>query len=248
MSEWCVISDAKATVSTGPLVIVDKLSPEPDVPGPQSTAPGRLTDSMLSDAAVLDNTIVSGASVSRGKFSSPAQGVVVVSQDPVATLTLWLPGQDSNDQDNNFSSKSKDSLLVELVSSDLPAPQPPSTDPEPSRLTPPTNEIIIPVTAEMTLDDFNQIDFKQMGDELAQMPVNAAVTPQDGTNDVQPVIRSKIQFSKGVDGSQTLSYEEDVVKPQEVKSGIRGCGMNWLKRKQEPRPRGLHSVFLDLLR
>ncbi|KAG7226279.1 hypothetical protein INR49_003030 [Caranx melampygus] len=240
--------DAKATVSTGLLVIVDKLSPEPDVSGPQSTTPVHLTNSMLSGAAVLDNTIVSGTSLSRGKFSSPPQGVVVVSQDPVGTLTLWLPGQvQDTDQGNNIGSKSEDSLPVELAV-DLPVPQPPSTDQESSHLNPPTNEIIIPVTAVMTLDDLNQIDFKQMGDELAQMPVNAAVTPQDGTNGVLPVIRSKIQFSKGLDGSQTLSYEEDVIKPQEVKGGIRRCGMNLLKRKEEPRPRGLHSVFLDLLR
>lgn len=225
------------------------MSPEPDVSGPKATTPVPLTHSLLSDAAVLDGAVVAETSMSGGRFAPPPQGVVVVSQDPVATLTLWLPGQvQDTEQASTIGSESKDSLTVELGSKDLPVSETLSTDQESSHLNPPTDEITVPVIAEMTQDDFNRIDFKQMGDELPQMPVNAAVIPQKGTNDVLPVIRSKIQFSKGLDGSQTLSYEEDVIKQQES-SGIRRCGMNWLnKRKQELRPRGLHSFFLDLLR
>ncbi|XP_023255671.1 zona pellucida sperm-binding protein 3-like [Seriola lalandi dorsalis] len=221
--------EAKATVSTGPLVILDKMISEPAVSGPQETTPVPLTDSMLSDAAVSDETIVSGTSVSRSKFSSPPQGVVVVSQDPVARLTLWLPGQvQDTEHSSNIGSESEDSLTVvlkasDVVSTDLSVP---STDQE-SHLNPPTNKINFPLPAEMTVNDLNQIDFNQTGEDLAQMQVDAAAMSQEETTDVQPIIRSKIQFSKGMDGSQTLSYEEEVVKP---------------------RQKGLHLIFLDLLR
>uniref|UniRef100_A0A3B4UGE7 ZP-C domain-containing protein n=1 Tax=Seriola dumerili TaxID=41447 RepID=A0A3B4UGE7_SERDU len=223
------VISAKATVSTGPLVIVDKMVSEPAISGPQETTPVPLTDSMLSDAAVSDDTIVSGTSVSRSKFSSPPQGVVVVSQDPVARLTLWLPGQvQDTEHSNNIGSESEDSLTVvlkanDVVSNDLSVP---STDQE-SHLNPPTNKINFPLPAEMTVNDLNQIDFNQTGEDLAQMQVDAVAMSQEGTTDVQPIIRSKIQFSKGMDGSQTLSYEEEVVKP---------------------RQKGLHLIFLDLLR
>ncbi|XP_040916933.1 zona pellucida protein C [Toxotes jaculatrix] len=297
--------DAKTTVSTGPLVIVDKdieMSSKPDVSEPQETTPAPVTDPMLSDAAVMEDTIISGASVSRSKSSSPPQGVVVVSQDPVARLTLWLPGQAlDTDQSNGIRFRSEDCLKEsDLVSNDLPVPQPSTTDQE-SHLNPPTNEIEgqhinevksdaslwdlnfltlvdgwpilpqpdkaavveesprrkrfgrsgvfeVPLPPQVTVNDLNQIDFNQVGGELAQMQADAAVMPQEGTDDVQPLIRSKLQFTKGMDGSQTLSYEEEAMNQQEGKGVIRRCGMDWVKRKQEPRQKGLRSAFLDFLR
>lgn len=229
---WCptqwltkhFISDAKAIVSTGPFVIVDKDTEMSTVSEPHETTPTPVPDPTVSGAAVTEDTSVS-ASVS-SKFSSPPQGVVVLSQDPVARLTLWLPGEVQD-----IGPESKDSWTVQLkasdvVSNDLPVPQPSTTDKESHEL--------------------NQIDLKQMGDELAQMQADAAVTPREGTNDIQPVIRTKLQFAKGVDGSHTLSYEEEVVK-QQGEGVIRRYGTDWVK-KQEPRQRGLRSIFLDLLR
>uniref|UniRef100_A0A3P8TQV7 ZP domain-containing protein n=1 Tax=Amphiprion percula TaxID=161767 RepID=A0A3P8TQV7_AMPPE len=76
-----------------------------------------------------------------------------------------------------------------------------------------------------------------MRDELAEMQLDADVMTEQGTNDDQPVIRSKLEFSKGSDGSQSLSYEEEVVKQQEEP-----------KRKQKRGLKGMRSTFLQLLR
>lgn len=52
--------------------------------------------------------------------------------------------------------------------------------------------------------------------------------------DLQPIIRTKLEFTKGADGSKTLSYEEEVEKrPQ---------------GKQEFKLQGLRSTFMTLLR
>ncbi|XP_030574092.1 zona pellucida protein C [Archocentrus centrarchus] len=60
--------------------------------------------------------------------------------------------------------------------------------------------------------------------------------PQMLTDEIPPVTRSKLTFSKAADGSQTLSYEEEVVKQ---KSPV----------EREPlRLKGLCSTFLNLLR
>ncbi|XP_074517215.1 zona pellucida protein C [Sebastes fasciatus] len=287
--------DAKAIVSTGPFVIVDKhieISPEPPVPEPQETSSSPLPDPMLSDRAVTEDPIISGASVSR-----PPQGVVVASQDPVAKLTLWLPGQvQDGEHGENIVSEPEDHLKLQpsdTVSNDLPELRPSTADQEPllstNTIYPSANEpgsdgrmwdlslltlidgwallpqmvkaafaeksqrkrrfdssgmvyteapreVDLPLTAEMNVDVLNQNDFNQMIDELA----DATVTPQEDANDAQPIIRSKLQFSKSTDGSQTLSYEEEVMRQQEGKGGTKG--------KQEPRQRRLRSAFLDLLR
>ncbi|XP_042244490.1 zona pellucida protein C [Thunnus maccoyii] len=281
--------DAKAIISTGPLIIVDKedeTRPAPSVSEPQETSNIPVTDTMQSDAAVPEDTFVSGTSVSRSKFSesqwsSPPQGVVVVSQDPVARLTVWLPGQVQDiEHSDDIGSQVVDNSTAQLqpsnmISNDLPELQPSTTDQE-SVLNTPTKKIresltkqgneipvwdlnlmtlvdgwVIPSEAppaEMNINDLNQNDFNQMRDESAQRWTDAAIMHQDKTNDAQPIIRSKLQFSKSTDGTQTLSYEEEAVKQHEGKGAIRRFGVDGIKRKQEPRQRGLLSTFLDLLR
>lgn len=283
-------------------MIVDKdieMRSEPAVSEQQETRPASVIDSMLSDAPVTEDTIVSGASRSRSEFSSAPHGVVVVSRDPVARLTLWLPGKvQDTEHSNNIGSMSEDSLTVQLKANDVISNEFPDPQPSTSQMKPPTNEVEgqtinelkndaslwdlnvpamvdgwlipgpprqkgfgrsgvistdvaqvdVPLPAEMAANDLNRIDFNQMGDELAQMQADAAVTTQGGTGDVQPVVRSKLQFSKGMDGTQTVSYEEEVVKQQEGKGAARRCGMDLVKRKLEPRQKGLRSAFLDLLR
>lgn len=64
---------------------------------------------------------------------------------------------------------------------------------------------------------------------------------------VDPVIRSKLQYSRGEDGTQVLSYEEDVVKQQESRSTTKRCGKERIMERRKPRGR-LQSAFLDLLR
>lgn len=269
-----VISEAKAVISAGPLIIVK--SPEPPVSEPQvASSNPPVTDSMQSDGAATEDAIVSGSSLSRSGFSSPPQGVVVVSRDPVATLTLWLPGQV---QDPEHGPESDDNLTVQLeasetVSNDLPEQQPSPTDQQ-APLNTPTNEIGIlnvqpladwmtpprlekmeiaedsPIRVrlarfssspqdEMIVNVQNQDGFIQTEEELA----DAAATQRLGADDAGPVIHSRLEFLKGADGSQALSYEEDVLKQNE--GLISGCG---LERKRERRQGGLRSTFLDLLR
>ncbi|KAG8013567.1 Zona pellucida sperm-binding protein 3 [Nibea albiflora] len=288
------VSDARAIVSTGPFVIVDKdveMSPEPSVSEPQETPRAPVVDSMQSDAygVVTEDVIPSGTSISRSKLSSPPNNRVVVRQDPVARLTIWLPGQvqDAEHGDNTVS-ESEDKLTVGLEASntDVPELQPSTTDQE-SLLNTPTNKIgdenldfltlnwIIPPQLENaaliedpkrkmwlgrlglfgteapqeddvplpdeTTMNLDQNDFNKVRDQLVRREADAAVTPQEGTND-RPVIRSKLQFSKSSDGSQTLSYEEEVVKQQEGEGRMKRLGMDGTKGKR------LCSTFLDLLR
>ncbi|XP_034381028.1 zona pellucida protein C isoform X2 [Cyclopterus lumpus] len=96
-----------------------------------------------------------------------------------------------------------------------------------------------PLTANMNAN-VNQNDCNALREELAAMP-------QEEANAAQPIVRAKLQFAKGMDGSQTLSYEEEVLK-QEVKGVTRRFWLDGTKRKAEPRQRGLQSIFLDLLR
>lgn len=260
------------------------MTPETYVFEPEFASKAPATNSMQSDGAASEDTIVSESSISRSKFSSPPHSVVVVSQDPVARLTLWLPGQVQDAEHREIlGSESEDKLAVQVeasdtVSNDLPEEQPSTTD-EGSLLNTPTNgigalnlnvltlanwmspphlekvaiaedsqiktwspqEVEIPLLDEITINVLNQDDFDHMKGE----PADAAERHRLGTNDAGPVIRSKLQFSKGVDGLQMLSYEEEVVKQQEEEGRISGCG---IKRKREPRRKGLRSTFLDLLR
>ncbi|XP_031583917.1 zona pellucida protein C [Oreochromis aureus] len=72
-------------------------------------------------------------------------------------------------------------------------------------------------------------------DDLPQMLTDGAVMPE-GTQEIPPITRSKLTFSKAADGSQTLSYEEEAVVQK--KSPV--------ERKQL-KLKGLQSTFLNLL-
>uniref|UniRef100_A0A8C9X5X6 ZP domain-containing protein n=1 Tax=Sander lucioperca TaxID=283035 RepID=A0A8C9X5X6_SANLU len=270
--------DAKATISTGPFVIVDNhVEPSPEPSELQETSSAPVTDSMWSHGAATEDKIVSGSSASR-----PPQGVVVVSQDPGARLTLWLPEQlQDPEHSKNIRSESEDNLTLKLEASDTVANDLPElrllADKEPllntlinemegqsanelvvdgwailSQMEKATfaeesqrkkrfgrsgvfdtqspQEVAIPLTDEMVyVDVLNQNDYNQM----RHGQPDAAVMPQEEASDAQPIIRSKLQFSKGTDGSHSLSYEEEVIRQ---------------RGKQEPRQRGLRSTFLDLLR
>ncbi|XP_070699034.1 zona pellucida protein C [Pempheris klunzingeri] len=263
--------DARAVVSIGPLVIVDKQVeriPQPPISEPQDTPSAPVDDSMQSDGAAAEGSILAGASVSRNPFSSPPRGVVVVSQDPVVRLTLWLPGQvQGAEHGNNVGADSEDGLKVQfqeddMMANDLPELQPPTTEQE-ALLNAPTNKNgdknadepggeahmwdlnlltladgwAIPPPLEK--ESQSNMRFNPIRDELAQRRAAAPVVTKEGTNDAQPIIRSKLQFSKAMDGFQTLSYEEDVIRRSEA-DGTRG--------KREASQRGLLKTFLDLLR
>lgn len=231
-----VVSDAKAIISAGPLIIVDGEGGE------------QAADSVQSEAT--EDATVSGSSIPRSRFSSPPQGVVVVSRDPVARLTLWLPGQVQDPEDN--------------LSGDLPEQQ--TTDR--SLLNAPTNQIgpladrvtsprveraaiaedspvktwlarfrSSPQEADVPLPDGMIINVQDQDGFLQTRGLDAAAV----TNDAGPVIHSRLELSKGADGSQTLSYEEEVRRQEGV---ISGCGTGGRERRRG----GLRSTFLDLLR
>ncbi|XP_029900376.1 zona pellucida protein C isoform X3 [Myripristis murdjan] len=106
-----------------------------------------------------------------------------------------------------------------------------------------------PVPAENTSDlkRHGSDDFGHERDELAQRQAQTLMYKEETTADFQPAIRSKLQFSKGVDGLQTLTYEEEVMRPREGKA-MRRFGTNKVSRRQMTGQRGLLSTFLDLLR
>lgn len=285
----CVISDVKATVSTGPLVIVDKdveMIPEPSFSELQESPPvGDPIQFVPSDGAATEDVIVSGTSISGSKLSSPPQGVVVVSQAPAGRLTLWLPEEAKDaEQSENISSEPDDYLTVELQANDVPELKVLTADQEPQNeirdhdmnLLTLVDLIIHPQLEKASATEDSQMKmwvggvqllhteaqeeadaslpdktseeknhFGKMRDELAQRQADAAVMPGEEPNDARPVIRSKIQFSKGSDGLQTLGYEEEVMQ-EEDKGVIRRFGMDAVRRK--PRQTGLRSTFLDLLR
>lgn len=261
---------------------------ENDISEPEENASISATGSS-SDANA--DTDVSDTFVSRSTFSAAPQEIVVVSQDPVTRLTLWLPGQEQDAEKMQF----EDNLTLQLKMDDPAELQPSATDQE-SLLDPHTNtansldsnEMIydpnllsewpafpqldgasiaeefqkqnkygvsgrfgtetllvarVPVSVKMEVNDFNLIQ-----DNFAWRQAEAPVMPPKGENDVEPIIRSKIQFSKGKDGSQMLSYEQEMVRRQGGDGGTRSCKMDWINRKQESGQRGLYSAFLNLLR
>lgn len=202
-------------------------------------------DLMQSDGSAAVDWVVSGSEASGNQFAGTSGDVVVVSQNPAATLALWLPGQrkegleladdfkeqveshalkndpfgeqDSVQKQESDNSQAKKIRADELVESpvkiwqakmDLFGKKPAGEDGPPL---PPEEEEEVP-----HVDDLEALSERQVG----------------------PAIRSKLAFSKGSDGSQTLSYEEEVLR----KSDEGDCAMR--KRGR----RGLRSVFLDLIR
>lgn len=88
---------------------------------------------------------------------------------------------------------------------------------------------------------------KGLGMEKSLNEVTQIKDHGDGKrNTINPVMRSRVEFSKGVDGSQTLSYEEDVIK-REDKPKIQSLGKESVQGTQKTGQRAF-STFLNLLR
>lgn len=227
---FIVISEGKALLSIGPFAVVEDAELEPE-PLPEAFEASD-TDSMQSDGPAAVEGPVSGSATPGKEFASTSGDVVVVSHDPAATLALWLPGQ------------LKDGLeAAEQV--------------EGSRK--PTNELVQVQKRESNpqKDEIRESPLKlwqakfgfvgkksaaEAGPPLSlEMDVpNMANLVALGQRQAGPVIRSKLQFSKGTDGSQTLSYEEEVVRKDD--DGSSDCGTKNRGR------RGLRAAFLDLIR
>ncbi|XP_032356181.1 zona pellucida protein C isoform X2 [Etheostoma spectabile] len=260
--------DTKATVSTGPFVILDNhVEPSPEPFEPQETSSAPVTEAIRFHGATSEDTIVSGTSVSR-----PPQGVaVVVSQDSGATLTLRLPGVQDPEYSKNIRSESEDDLTLKLEASDTVANDLPElrllADKEPllntltnekegqsanellvdglampSQMekvafaeesqrkrfgrsgmfnTPSPQEVAVPLTDDMVyVDVLNQNAYNQM----RHGQPDTAVMPKEEASGAQPIVRSKLKFSKSTDGSHSLSFEE-VIRQTEGNGSLdrEGC-------------------------
>lgn len=259
-----VMSDAKSNVSAGPFVIIDQdVEKETSQPGSETEPLAEATDFMQSEGPESVDTRVTGESLSRGKFSP--RSVVVVRQEPSARLTLWHSGQVGDVKPEERSSISHDvpehrpSTAVEEPSQET------STNVSNGEKVL-SQEVIPPhLEAEAVGEDSGMkkwvarpgfgVEARRDVDTRPDEAVDAGgqddfslrkdePLPSSNENDNGAVIRSKLQFTKAADGAQTLSYEEEAVKPED-KCAAPGCGM---KMHQELRKRKLRATFLDFLR
>lgn len=230
-----VLSEGKAVLTIGHFVVVadGEKKPEP-LPGPSEASDA---DSMQSDGSAAVEPIVSGSATSRSEFDGTSRDVVMVSHDPAATLALWLPGQlkegletvdDSEEQVEGSRKLASDLLEVQNVVQESENPHPNKIGESPVKI---------------WLAKFGFVGKNSAAEAgsplLPEMDVpNVEVL---GQRQARPVIRSKLEFSKRMDGSQTLSYEEEVARKDED-HGISDCLM-----RNRGRP-GLRSAFLDLIR
>lgn len=262
-----VMSDAKSNISAGPFVIIDQdVEKETSHPGSETEPLAEATDSMQSEGPESVDTRVSGESLSRGKFSP--RSVVVVRQEPSARLTLWHSGQVGDAKPEERSSifhdvpEHRPSTAVEEPSQET------STNVINADGVKVLSLAVIPphLEAEAVGEDsgmktwlarhgFLGVKTRRDVDTRPDEAVDAGdqddfslrkdePLPRLDANDNGAVIRSKLQFTKAADGAQTLSYEEEAVKPED-KCAAPGCGM---KMHQELRKGKLRATFLDFLR
>lgn len=204
---------------------------------------------MQSDGSAAVDWIVSGSEASRKQFAGTSGDVMVVSQNPAATLALWLPGQlkEGSEQLDGFKEQVEKSRTLK-------------NDPFGAQ------DSVQKWESENSLKKTIRADALDVFAKLVESPVKIwqakidlfgkRSAAEDGpplppeedvpnTDDlealserqVEPAIRSKFAFSKGADGSQTLSYEEEVLRKDEGDCATRKRGR-----------RGLRSMFLELIR
>lgn len=269
-----VISDARGIVSTGPFVVVDRDTGP--VPETQVESKAPVTETMQSDGAEIEDTIVSGASTSRSRFSSPPQSVVVVSQDPSARLTLWLSGRIHEAKHREIiSSESEDKHTVQVESGDtllhdLPEQQPSKNDQAPKIRAHEVNVVtlaMIPPHLEkeaVTKESWLKTWLARHGllGVKSQQKVNVVppdemivdIVSQDdfNQNDDTPLHTSDVGpviRSKLQFSKSTDGTKTLSYEEEMVKEKDDRVAPGWgLKRKREPRRRKLRSTFLDMLR
>lgn len=223
-----VLSEGKAVLSIGPFVVAEDVEAKPGPPPPSSEA----ADSMQSDASPVE-WVASGSAMSTNELAGTLGGVVVASQEPVATLALWLPWQrkdglepaDDLKEQMERSPKLSNGLL-EVKNS---VQKRESGNPQTNKIGESSEKIWRP-----TFGFFG----KNSAAEAPLPPEGLLEAPSQ--RQARPVIRSRLEFSKGTDGSQTLTYEEEVVRKDED-YGSSNCRMKTRGR------RGLRSTFLDLI-
>lgn len=206
---------------------------------------------MQSDGPAAVDWIISGSESLKDQFAGTSGDVVVVvSQDPAAPRALWLPRQQNEGLELPDDSKHQVEKSRTLKNDPFGAQDSVQKwDSENSQ----TNKISaddldvfakwIESPVKIWQAKFDLFGKKTAG-ETAPLPAEEDVPNTDDVEPlvqrrVGPVIRTKVEFSKGTDGSQRMSYEEVVLRKREAEEG--DCGMK--KRGR----RGLRSVFLDLM-
>lgn len=206
---------------------------------------------MQSDGPAPVDWIISGSEVLKNQFAGTSGDVVVVvSQDPAATRALWLPRRPKEGLELADASKHQVEESRALKNDPFGAQGSVQRwDSENSQ----TNKIRaddldvfakwIESPVKIWQAKFDLFGKKSAG-ETAPLPAEEDVPNMDDVEalvqrQVGPVIRTKVEFSKGTDGSQRMSYEEEVLREREAEEG--DCGM---KRRGR---RGLRSMFLDLM-
>lgn len=202
---------------------------------------------MQSDGSAAVDWVVSGSEASGNQFEGTSGDVVVLSQNPAATLALWLPGQlkEGLEQADDFKEQVESHTLKnDPFGAQDSVQKQESENSQAKKIV--ANELdifakLVKSPAKIWQAKIDLFGKKPAGDD--GLPPEEEVPNTDdlealAERQVGPAIRSKLKFSKGTDGSHTLSYEEEVLR----KSDGGDCAMR--KRGR----RGLRSVFLDLIR
>lgn len=204
---------------------------------------------MQADGSAAVNWVVSGSEASGNQFAGTSGDVVVVSQNPAATLALWLPGQrkEGLEQADDFKEQVDKSQMLknDPFGAQDSVQKRESENSQAKKIRADKLDIFAKLvespakTWQANIDLFD----KSAGEDGPPLPPEEDVPNMDdlealSERQVGPAIRSKLAFSKGTDGSQMLSYEEEVLR----KYDDGGCAV----RKRDRR--GLRSVFLDLIR
>lgn len=234
---FVVLSEGKAVLSIGPFVVVEDVEKKAEpLPGPSEATDA---DSMQSDASAAVEWLVSGSATSSDEFAGTPGDMVVVSQDPAAMLALWLPGQPKGSlepvDDSKEEVEGSRKLANDLLEGQNLVQKRESGDPQTNKI----GESPVKIW-QAKFGFFGKNSAAEAGPPLLpemDVPNMEAL----GQRQARPVVRSKLEFSKGADGSQTLSYEEEVARKDED-DGISDCFM-----RNRGRP-GLRLTFLDLIR
>lgn len=206
---------------------------------------------MQSDGTAAVDRVGSGSETSGNQFAGTSGDVVVLSQNPAAALALWLPGQlkAGLEQAGDFKEQVEKSLMLKndpFGEQDSVQKQD-SENSQAKKISADELDIfakLVESPAKIWQAKMDLFGKKSAGEDGSPPPPEDVVSSMDdlealSESQVRPAIWSKLEFSKGTDGSQTLSYEEEVLRKSDDEGD---CATR--KRGR----RGLRSVFLDLIR
>lgn len=205
---------------------------------------------MQSDGSAAADWVVSGSEASGSQFAGTSGDVVVVSHNPAATLALWLPGQlkEGLEQAGDFKEQvdKSQTLKNDPFRAQDSVQKREGEDSQAKMMGADKLDIfakLVESPVKIWQAKIGLFGKRSAGEDGRPLPPEDVPDVDDlealSERQVGPAVRSKLAFSKGTDGSQTLSYEEEVLRKYDDEGG---CAM------RERGRRGLRSVFLDLIR